>query len=359
MAMPDRLLALFGTALPLVQAPMAGAQGAMLAAAVCEAGALGSVPGAIHTPDSLHAELTALRAATARPWNINFFCHTPPAFDPTREAAWRATLAPFHAEAGIDLSQVPPGAGRQPFSAALADALEPFAPRVVSFHFGLPEPALLARVKRWGGVVMSSATTVEEGLWLQQHGADVVIAQGLEAGGHRGHFLSDDLTRQMGLMALLPQLVRALDVPVVAAGGIADAAGVRAAMALGAGGVQVGTAFLCCPEATTSEVHRAALGGPDAIHTALTTAFTGRPARGIVNRAMRELGCLPATAPAFPTATAAMAPLRSHWEAKGRGDFSPLWAGQNTHGCRAVPAAEVVQTLTDGLTDGPARESGR
>ena len=350
-----RLLALLGTRLPLIQAPMAGVQGAALAAAVCEAGALGSVPGATHTPDTLRAELTALRAATDRPWNVNFFCHTTPVFEPAREAAWRATLAPFHAEAGIDGSQVPPGAGRQPFSAALADALEPFAPRVVSFHFGLPDAALVARIKRWGSVVMSSATTVEEGLWLQQHGADVVIAQGLEAGGHRGHFLSDDLSRQMGLMALLPQLVAALDLPVVAAGGLADAAGVRAAMALGAAGVQTGTVWLCCPEATTSAVHRAALTGPDAAHTALTTAFTGRPARGIVNRAMRELGHLPATAPAFPTATAAMAPLRSHWEAQGRGDFTPLWAGQNTLGCRPVPAAEVVNTLAAGLTRGPDR----
>lgn len=350
MAAPDTLRSLLGTALPLIQAPMAGVQGAALAAAVCNAGALGSVPGATHTPDSLRAELDALRAATDRPWNVNFFCHTPPVADPAREAAWRATLAPFHAEAGIDIAGVPPGAGRQPFSEALADVLEPLAPRMVSFHFGLPAPALVARIQRWGSVVASTATTVEEGLWLQQHGADLVIAQGLEAGGHRGHFLSDDLSRQMGLMALLPQLVAALDVPVVAAGGIADAAGVRAAMALGAAGVQVGTAFLCCLEATTSAVHRAALAGPDAAHTALTTAFTGRPARGIVNRAMRELGCLPSTAPAFPTATAAMAPLRSHWEAQGRGDFSPLWAGQNTLGCRAVPAAEQVRALAEGFT---------
>ncbi len=345
----DRLLALLGTRLALIQAPMAGAQGAALAAAVCEAGALGSVPGAIHTPDSLRTELGALADATARPWNVNFFCHTPPVADPSAEAAWRATLAPFHAEAGIDIDRVPPGAGRQPFSAALAEVLAAFAPRVVSFHFGLPEASLVARLKRQGCTIVSSATTVEEGLWLQQHGADAVIAQGLEAGGHRGHFLSHDLSRQMGLMALLPQLVATLDVPVVAAGGIADAAGVRAAMALGAAGVQVGTAFLCCLEATTSAVHRAALLGPEAGHTALTTAFTGRPARGIVNRAMRELGCMPATAPAFPTATAAMAPLRSHWEALGRGDFSPLWAGQNPRGCRQVPAAEVVQSLAAGL----------
>lgn len=349
MATRDRLRQLLGTPLPLIQAPMAGAQGAALAAAVCEAGALGSVPAATHTPESLRSELNTLCATTQQPWNVNFFCHTPPSADAAAEAAWRATLAPFHAEAGIDITRVPPGAGRQPFSAALADVLETFQPRVVSFHFGLPDAALVARIKRWGGAVLSSATTLDEGLWLQRHGADGVIAQGLEAGGHRGHFLSDDLTRQMGLMALLPQLVTALDIPVVAAGGIADAAGVRAALALGAAGVQVGTAFLCCPEATTSAVHRAAVQSPEAGHTALTTAFTGRPARGIVNRAMRELGCMPATAPAFPTATAAMAPLRSHWEAQGRGDFSPLWAGQNTQGCRSVPAAEVVRALASGF----------
>ncbi|MES2581720.1 MAG: nitronate monooxygenase, partial [Pseudomonadota bacterium] len=204
---------------------------------------------------------------------------------------------------------------------------------------------LLARVRRWGAKVLCSATTVEEGLWLQEHGVDAVIAQGLEAGGHRGHFLSDDLSRQMGSYALLPQLVRALKVPVIAAGGIADAKGVAAALAMGAVAAQVGTAYMLCPEATTSAVHRAALQSDAARHTALTSLFTGRPARGIMNRVMHELGALNPQAPRFPLATTAITPLRAKAEALGKGDFSPLWSGQNASGCKAVPAAQLTREL--------------
>jgi nitronate monooxygenase len=343
------LQALLGTELPLIQAPMAGVQGAALAVAVCNAGGLGSLPGAMLTPEALQTELKVLSQGTNRPWNLNFFCHTPPAPDAAREARWREALAPFYAEAGLDISTVPAGARRVPFSHAAADAIEPFRPPVMSFHFGLPAPDLLARVKGWGSVVLSSATTVEEARWLVAHGADAVIAQGVEAGGHRGMFLADDLTTQVGSFALLPQIVAAVDVPVIAAGGIADAAGVAAAMALGAAGVQVGTAYLCCHEATTSALHRAALQSDAALHTALTTLFTGRPARGIVNRLMRELGPLNPAAPAFPTATAAIAPLRAHWEKQGSGDFSPLWSGQNASGCAAIPAAELTLQLARGF----------
>ena len=350
--MPERSAALvrrLGLALPVLQAPMAGVQDHRLAAAVCEAGGLGALPAAMLSPQALAAELKALRAATSRPFNVNFFCHRPPTPDPAREAAWRAALAPYHAEAGIDAAAIPAAAGRLPFSAEALAAIAPFAPPVLSFHFGLPAPELLGEVKRLGAFVLSSATTVDEGRWLEAHGVDAVIAQGLEAGGHRGHFLDTDpasaLTRQMGTFALLPQLVAALRVPVIAAGGIADADGVAAALALGASAVQVGTAYLLCPEATTSAVHRAALAGEDARHTALTTLFTGRPARGIVNRVMRELGPLNAAAPEFPLATAAMAPLRQWAERQGSGDFSPLWSGQNTRGCRPVPAGELTRAL--------------
>ena len=343
------LPSLLGTEFPLIQAPMAGVQGAALAIAVSNAGGLGSLPCAMLTPEALQRELTTLSTGTQRPWNVNFFCHTPPEPDATREASWRAALAPFYAEAGLDLAAVPAGAGRVPFSAATADLLEPFRPRVVSFHFGLPAPELVARVKSWGSVVLSSATTVDEARWLVAHGADAVIAQGLEAGGHRGMFMTDDISTQTGTFALLPQIVAAVDVPVIAAGGIADAAGVAAAMALGAAGVQVGTAYLCSAEATTSELHRAALQSAAARHTALTNVFTGRPARGIVNRVVRELGPLSPVAPAFPLATAAMAPLRAHFEALGRGDFSPLWSGQNASGCRSLPAADITHQLTRGF----------
>jgi nitronate monooxygenase len=333
----------------LLQAPMAGSQGSALALAVCAAGGIGALPAAMLTPEALTQELTTLSQGTERPWNVNFFCHTPPAPDAAREARWREALAPFYAEAGLDISAVPTGAGRVPFSHAVADLVEPFRPPIVSFHFGLPAPDLLARVKHWGSAVLSSATTVDEARWLEAHGVDAVIAQGLEAGGHRGMFTSDDLTTQVGTFALLPQIVAAVKLPVIAAGGIADAAGVRAALALGASGVQVGTAYLCCDEATTSAVHRATLQSDAAHHTALTTLFSGRPARGIVNRVMRELGPLNPAAPAFPTATAAIALLRAHWEKQGSGDFSPLWSGQNTSGCRCAPAADITRDLLKGF----------
>lgn len=335
--------------LPLLQAPMAGAQGSALALAVCKAGGVGGLPAAMLSPEALRAELQVLREQAQGPWNVNFFCHTPPQPDDAAEARWREALRPFYDEAGIDPASVPAGPGRVPFSHAVADVVEPFAPPVVSFHFGLPAPDLLARVKSWGSKILSSATTVEEALWLEAHGVDAVIAQGLEAGGHRGMFLTAELGTQIGTFALLPQVVAAVKVPVVAAGGIADAAGVRAAMALGASGVQVGTAFLCCPEASTSALHRTALMSDAAHHTELTTLFSGRPARGIVNRLMRTLGPLNTAAPAFPLATAAVAPLRAHFEALGRTDCTPLWSGQNASGCRAAPAAELLAELARGF----------
>lgn len=348
--MTNELCALLGVKLPLIQAPMAGVQGSRLAIAVGQTGALGSLPCAMLSPEALRTELDALRAGLGETlWNLNFFCHVPPTPDAAREAAWRAALAPYYAEHGIDAAAIPAGPGRNPFSAEIADLIEPLRPQVLSFHFGLPDATLLRRVKAWGARVLASATTVEEGLWLQAHGADAVIAQGLEAGGHRGHFLSHDLTRQLGVFALVPQLVAALRVPVIAAGGIADAHGVAAAMALGAAGVQVGTAFMLSDEATTSALHRAALQSEAARHTALTTLFTGRPARGIVNRVMRELGPLNPAAPEFPLATSAIAPLRAKAEAAGSGDFTSMWAGQNAAGCKPQPAAQLVSALAAGF----------
>ena len=343
------LCELLGITLPVIQAPMAGAQGSALTLAVSSVGALGSLPCAMLTPAQIVAELQRLHEAK-RPYNLNFFVHQSAAPDAARESMWRAALAPYAYELGVDLAAVPAGAARSPFSHELADLIEPFRPLVLSFHFGLPAPALLARVKAWGACVLSSATSVTEALWLQAQGVDAVIAQGVEAGGHRGHFLSDDLdvATHSGTFGLLPQLVRALRVPVIAAGGIADATGVAAAQVLGAAAVQVGTAYLLCPESTISPLHRAALKGPDAAHTALTNLFTGRPARGIKNRLMRELGPLNALAPAFPGAAAAIAPLRAAAEARGSSDFSPLWAGQNVSGCREMPAAELSLQLAAG-----------
>ena len=339
------LQTLLGTELPIIQAPMAGVQGSALAVAVSNAGGLGSLPCAMLGADAMHEELTTIRAQTTRPYNVNFFCHTPPVPDDAREAAWRAALAPYYAELGIDAASIATAPARQPFSAETANLLTEFTPPVVSFHFGLPSADLLARVKAWGAKVLSSATTVEEGLWLQSHGVDAVIAQGCEAGGHRAMFLSNDITTQVGTLSLVAQLVKILRVPVIAAGGIADARGVAAALALGAVGAQVGTTYLLCPEANTTPLHRAALQSDGARDTAITNLFTGRPARSIMNRVMRECGPISPLAPTFPLAVSAVVPLRARAEAMGSTDFSPLWAGQDTSGCRAMPAAELTRML--------------
>lgn len=334
---------------PIIQAPMAGVQDAGLAIAAAQAGAVGSLPAAMLGAEALARELARLAAVGGGAFNVNFFCHPPPPPDPARDAAWREALLRFYDELGLDPAPAAAAAAsRQPFSEALAEVLEAHPPAVVSFHFGLPAPALLARVKRLGVAVWSSATTLREALWLQANGADAVIAQGLQAGGHRGHFLDTDPALQLPTLDLLRQLVPALRVPMIAAGGIGDAAGVRAALALGATAVQAGTAYLLCPEVQTSNLHRAALQDP-ASHTALTKLFTGGLARGIVNRLMRELGPVSALAPAFPLAAGALAPLRARAEAQGSVDFSPLWAGEGLHACRAVSAAEVTQALAAGL----------
>jgi nitronate monooxygenase len=339
------LPSLVGVELPIIQAPMAGFQGSALAVAVSNAGGLGSLPCALLSPDALRKELEAIRAETVKPFNVNFFCHAPPSPSVEREAAWRATLAPYYKEFGLDASTTAEGVGRAPFSSEVADVVEEFRPAVVSFHFGLPSAELLARVRAWGSRVFSSATTVDEARWLEARGVDAIIAQGFEAGGHRGMFLSEDLDTQLGTLALVPQIVKAVKTPVIAAGGIADAQGVAAALALGAAAVQVGTAYLLCPEATTSAVHRAALKSEAARYTALTNVFSGRPARGIVNRLMKEVGPISAAAPAFPLAASAIAPLRASAERLGSGDFSPLWSGQNASGCKEIPAAQLTREL--------------
>jgi nitronate monooxygenase len=339
---------LLGTELPIIQAPMAGVQGSALAVAVSNAGGLGSLPCAMLSMEQLRDELIAIKAQTNRPYNVNFFCHEVPEISHKAEMIWRNALMPFYKAHDVDPNTIP-AVTRVPFNSDAVDILEEFKPPVVSFHFGLPSDELLARVKAFGAKVISSATTLEEALWLEECGADVIVAQGLEAGGHRGMFLSRDLNSQLGTFSLLPQIVREVNVPVVAAGGIADAKGVEAAMVLGASGVQVGTAYLLCYEALTSQVHRAALKSSRAKHTALTNIFTGRPARAIINFAMKELGPIHYGIPEFPLAASAISPLRTILEAKDSGDFSPLWSGQNTTGCKAIPAAELTHELAAGL----------
>src|SRR5256885_10503339 len=343
---PDRrLLELFNIELPIVQAPVAGAMDWELAVAAAEAGALASLPCAMLNSDQVREQMARIRARTKKPVNLNFFCHTPPVLNNAREARWRERLAPYYRELAIDPAAPVPSSNRTAFNSIMCDVVEETKPEVVSFHFGLPEPQLLDRLKAGGFLVMGSATTAAEARWLEARGVDAVIAQGFEAGGHRGVFLSDDIASQPGTFALVPQIANAVKVPVIAAGAVTDGRGIAAAFALGAAGVQVGTAYLWCPEAKISAPHRAALKSARDDATALTNLMTGRPARGIINRLMREIGPMSEVAPEFPLAAGALAPLRAKAEAQASGDFSPMKAGQAAALRRAMPAGELTRKL--------------
>jgi nitronate monooxygenase len=343
---------MFGLQLPIIQAPMAGATTPEMVIAVSEAGGLGSLPSAMYSPAQLREALDAVRRGTRRPVNVNFFCHKLPTDDPDRWQTWLRRLAPYYTEAGLDSAIRAPGTGRAPFDDAFCTIVEEYRPEVVSFHFGLPDTQLLGRVKRTGAKVISSATTVPEARWLEERGVDAVIAMGVEAGGHRGCFLTDDMTTQVGTMTLVPLVVNAVSVPVIAAGGIAETQGVAAAMALGAAAVQVGTAYLLTPEANIHPLHRAALRSPGRA-TAVTNLFTGRPARGIVNRLMSEVGPMSDLVPPFPTAVDAIVPLRKAAEAAGRDDFTPMWAGQSFPLAALRSSADLTTSLAGGSTGAP------
>ncbi|MCY1409906.1 Inosine-5'-monophosphate dehydrogenase [compost metagenome] len=343
---PDtRILDLLGIELPIIQAPMAGSTGSAMAIAVSNAGGLGSLPCATLSHEQIRQALQAFQQASSKPLNVNFFCHQPPATAPERDARWKHLLKGYYRELGADFEAPTPVSSRAPFDEAACALVEEFRPAVVSFHFGLPASHLLARVKASGAKVLSSATTVAEALWLEQHGCDAIIAMGYEAGGHRGMFLSDDLGTQVGTLALVPQIVDAVQVPVIAAGGIGDARGIVAAFALGACAVQLGTAYLFCPEAKISPAYRQALATVSDSDTALTNLFTGRPARGINTRIMRELGPMNADAPAFPLAGGALMPLRAISEPAGNTDFSNLWSGQAARLGVEMPAGELTKKL--------------
>lgn len=330
---------------PIIQAPMAGVQDSALAIAVSNAGGLGSLPCSMLSMEALRNELTLIRSKTDKPINVNFFSHVEPEFNSEQEQKWRRELQPYFNEYEIDSGNIKTGAGRKPFSNEAADVLEEFKPEFVSFHFGLPESSLLQRVKSWGSTILSSATTVEEARWLAEKGADAIIAQGVEAGGHRGMFLTEDLSTQLETFVLLPKIIEKVSVPVIAAGGISDATGVARARSLGAAAVQLGTVYLLCDEAKTSEIHRAVIKSSATGQTMITNLFSGRPARGIINRAIRELGPINNNAPQFPLASTAITALRSHCEKNGSSDFTPLWCGTNTTGCAEISAATLTQQL--------------
>ena len=329
---------------PIVLGPMAGAIDHELAVEIAEAGGLGSIPCAMLDLDQMRNQVTQYRARTKRPLNLNFFCHTPPELNNAREAAWRERLAPYYRELKIDPAAPVPTSNRRPFDEAICELVLELRPEVASFHFGLPEPALFERVKRAGIITFSSATTVAEARWLEQRGVDAIIAQGNEAGGHRGIFLGDDIATQPGTFALVPQVADAVKVPVIAAGAVTDARGIAAAFILGACAVQVGTAFLFCPESKISAPYRAALKDARDDGTALTNLMTGRPARGLMNRLMRDFGPI-SEAPAFPLAAGAVVPLRAKAEAAGSGAFTPLWSGQAAALGVEMPARALMRKL--------------
>src|SRR5512139_2762913 len=344
---PDqRLLDLFAIEIPILQAPMAGATDAEIGVAVAKAGGLGALPAGMLSGEQVRAQVEQFRAAAGgKPINLNFLAHKMPVPNNAREHAWRDKLEPYYVEFGIDPAASVAGASRMPFDATMCTVVEELKPGVVSFHYGLPERDLVARVKAAGCKVICSATTVDEARFLEKNGCDAIIAQGFEAGGHRGMFLSTDVATQVGLFALLPQAVDAVKVPVIASGSIGDARAIVAALALGAAGVQIGTAFLFCPEAKVLPPHRAALRAACDDSTVLTNVLSGRPARGLINRAIRELGPINPAVPEFPLASGALAPLHAKAQAQGSGDFSAMFAGQAAALGRELPAGELTRKL--------------
>lgn len=343
----QRLMDLFEIDLPIIQAPMAGANGSAMVVAASAAGALGSLPCAMLNTDKIRAEIGVIRQQVSNPINLNFFCHKPAAPDASREATWREALSAYYSELGLDETLIASAANRAPFDETMCKIVEETNAEIVSFHFGLPAKSLLDRVKATGSKVISTATTVEEAKWLANNGCDAIIAQGYEAGGHRGMFLADNISSQAGTFALVPQVVDAVDIPVIATGGIADGRGIAAAFALGASGVQIGTAYLFTPESLISDLHREALKTAQDDQTALTNLFSGRPARGIINRLMRDIGPISEAAPAFPTAGTALAPLKAAAEAKGSSDFSSLWSGQAAGLGQEMTTTELTKKLAD------------
>lgn len=343
----QHLLDLLHLEIPIIQAPMAGCDSVALARRVSSTGALGSLACALLSPDGVREAARLIREEMSRPFNFNFFCHTMEAPDVADKERWKSFLKPYYERLGLDIDAVAESRLRLPFDEAMCEVVEEIAPQVASFHFGLPGADLVDRLKRRGIRILSSATSVEEARWLEDRGCDAVIAQGFEAGGHRATFLKRHPATEVGLFALLPQVVDAVSIPVIAAGGIADARGIAAAFALGAAGVQMGTAYLFCPEAKVSPMYRRALEEATDTGTAITNLFSGRPARGILNRYLVEAGPVSEAVLGFPYAATLVAPLRAESEKAGSLDYMQLWAGQAAGLVTAMPADVFTRKLAD------------
>jgi nitronate monooxygenase len=342
-----RLLDLLNLEIPIIQAPMAGSDSVALARSVSSTGALGSLACPLLSPDAVREAAGAIREGMNRPFNLNFFCHAMEAPDDAAREKWKNSLRSHYQRLGLDIEAVPESRLRLPFDDEMCAVMEEVGPAVVSFHFGLPAPHLAQRLKARGIRILSSATSVAEARWLQDRGCDAVIVQGFEAGGHRAMFLETDSASQVGLFALLPQVADALSIPVIATGGIADARGIVAAFALGASGVQLGTAYLFCPEAKVSPIYHRALEQATDTGTALTNLFSGRPARGILNRYLRESGPMCEAALTFPHAATLVAPLRAASEKAGSPDYMQMWAGQASALGKSMPADQLTRSLAE------------
>jgi len=340
----NRLCTLLGIRYPLIQAPMAGSSTPELAIAASRSGAMGSIAAAMLNPEQLRDHCRHVRDNSNGQYNVNFFAHAAPTLDPAKDAAMQDLLDPAYK--ALELPDVP--AASIPFPSfdqhQLALMLSE-KPTVVSFHFGLPDKKSVQALKHAGIKILCSATCVAEARDLDANGVDAIIAQGFEAGGHRGTFSKPYEKGEIGTMALVPQVVDAVRVPVIAAGGIADGRGIAAALALGADGVQIGTAFLRCPESATNSTYRAALTNAGDAQTRITHAFSGRPARGIENRYIAEMAGKEDLLPDFPIPNSLTGPMRAASGKANSPDYMSLWSGQAGPLSRDLPAGELVETL--------------
>ncbi|MCU9948295.1 NAD(P)H-dependent flavin oxidoreductase [Pseudomonas sp. PDM13] len=342
---------LLGIDIPLIQAPMVGVSTPKLAAAVSNAGALGSIGIGASTPDQARTMIRDTRALTAKPFNVNLFCHQPAQADPAREQAWLEHLRPLFAEFDAE----PPATLREIYRSFLDDpamlqVLLEEAPAVVSFHFGLPQQGWIDQLKARGIRLLATATNLAEARLIEAAGIDAIVAQGVEAGGHRGVF-EPEQDALIGTFALTRTLASQTRLPVIAAGGIMDGASIRAALQLGASGAQLGTAFILCPESAANTAYREAMKSPRVERTALTAAISGRAARGLPNRLFSDVGHPQAPAlPDYPITYDAAKALHAAASAKGCDDYAVQWAGQGAPLARALPAAELVAALARELS---------